>query len=78
MYGRFSARQNRVCPQAVSVVITLVYLRRTGGVALTRASFRPRRDVMGQLLAIVVPIALQDGLIQIAFIVITVIATAAG
>ena len=59
-------------------VIALVYLRRTGGVALTRASFRPRRDVMWRLLSIGVPIALQDGFIQIAFIVITVIANRRG
>ena len=76
--GPVGAALGTTLSQAVSVVIALVYLRRTGGVALTRASFRPRRDVMWRLLSIGVPIALQDGFIQIAFIVITVIANRRG
>ena len=65
--GPVGAALGTTLSQAVSGGIALLYLRRTGGVALTRASFRPRRDVMGRLLSIGVPIALQDGFIQIAF-----------
>ena len=49
-----------------------------GGIALTRDDFRPQRAVMGRILRIGVPIALQDGLIQIAFLFITVIANRRG
>lgn len=49
-----------------------------GGIALTRDDFRPQRAVIGRILRIGVPIALQDGLIQIAFLFITVIANRRG
>ena len=48
------------------------------GIALTRGDFRPQRAVMGRILRIGVPVALQDGLIQIAFLFITVIANRRG
>lgn len=65
--------------QAVSVIVSLVViLKRNSGVSLTRADFKPDRPIMGSILRIGVPVALQDGLIQIAFIVITVIANNRG
>lgn len=65
--------------QAVSVVVSLLVIRRErDGIALTRSDFRPQRAVMGRILRIGVPVALQDGLIQIAFLFITVIANRRG
>ena len=55
-----------------------VILRRRTGFAVHRADFRPQRAVLRQVLKIGLPVAFQDGLIQIAFIVITVIANRRG
>lgn len=60
------------------VVSLLVIRRERDGIALTRGDFRPQRAVMGRILRIGVPVALQDGLIQIAFLFITVIANRRG
>lgn len=65
--------------QAVSVAVALlVIVRRRGGLAISRGDFHPARAVMGKILKIGVPITLQDGLIQVAFIVITIIANRRG
>lgn len=65
--------------QAISVVFSLVViLRRKSGISLERRDLHPQRDTMWQLLRIGIPVAAQDGLIQIAFIVITVIANRRG
>ena len=68
-----------VIAQGVSVVISLVYIRRGGtGIDVTRHDFAPDRAMLGDILRIGVPIALQDGFIQISFLVITVIANMRG
>lgn len=65
--------------QVVSVVISLFMIRRQKmGIALKKPDFRPKKQVMGQILHIGVPIALQDGFIQVAFLVITIIANRRG
>ena len=77
--GPAGAALGTTLAQALSVVIALCVIRRRGiGVKVGRMDFRPERSVMGQILRIGIPIALQDGLIQIAFIVITVIANRRG
>ncbi len=48
------------------------------GLSLTKKDFKPNAKTMRGLLQIGVPVALQDGFIQIAFIVITVIANRRG
>lgn len=53
-------------------------MKQKAGISLTKADFRPCRPVMRNILKIGIPVALQDGLIQIAFIVITVIANNRG
>ena len=65
--------------QAVSVAVSLlVIVKRNTGISLTKADLRPDRAVMGRLLKIGVPIALQDGFIQVSFMVITIIANRRG
>lgn len=65
--------------QAISVIVSLaVILKRKMGVSVSKADFKPQRPVMGKILKIGVPVAFQDGLIQIAFIVITIIANHRG
>ena len=77
--GPAGAALGTTLAQAVSVAVSLAVMRGArGGIALTRSDFRPQRAVMGRILRIGVPIALQDGLIQIAFLFITVIANRRG
>ena len=77
--GPAGAALGTTLAQAVSVVVSLLVIRRErGGIALARDDLRPQRAIMGRILRIGVPIALQDGLIQIAFLFITVIANRRG
>ena len=65
--------------QAFSVVLALiVIIKKQSGITLQKSDLRPQKAVMGQLLQIGIPVALQDGFIQIAFIVITIIANRRG
>lgn len=77
--GPVGAALGTTVSQAVSVAAALFAMhRRHTGVPLQKSDFKPRRPVMGQILRIGVPVALQDGLIQIAFILITIIANRRG
>ena len=76
--GPAGAALGTTIAQAISVVVALIAIRRHKSIALTKDDLRPQRGVMGQILSIGVPVALQDGLIQIAFIIITVIANRRG
>ncbi len=77
--GPAGAALGTTISQTVSVAVSLfVILKRKTGIALTKREIRPRRRTMAGLLKIGIPIALQDGFIQIAFIVITVIANKRG
>ena len=77
--GPAGAALGTTLSQTISVVISMaVILRRKSGISLRKADLRPARPVMGQILSIGVPVALQDGFIQISFIVITIIANRRG
>ncbi len=77
--GAAGAALGTVCGQAVSVAVSLVVIRRQNlGFVVRREDFRLDREVTGRILKAGTPIAMQDGLIQIAFIVITVIANSRG
>lgn len=77
--GPIGAALGTTLSQAISVIVSLVViLKRKTGISLTKADFKPNRRVMCSILKIGIPVALQDGLIQIAFIVITVIANNRG
>ena len=78
-FGPAGAALGTTLSQAISVVFSLVViLRKKSGISLERRDLHPQRDTMGRLLRIGIPVAAQDGLIQIAFIVITVIANRRG
>ena len=77
--GAAGAALGTVCGQAVSVVVSLFMMRvRDIGIHIKLRDIRAGREVISQILKVGAPIALQDGLIQIAFIVITVIANSRG
>ena len=77
--GSAGAALGTTLSQAVSVAVSLIVIRKRNiGVPLVREDFKPDRQAMGSILKIGVPVALQDGLIQVAFIVITIIANQRG
>ena len=77
--GPAGAALGTTLSQAISVITSLaVILQRKSGISVTKNDFRPQHTVMGKILKIGFPIALQDGLIQISFIVITIIANRRG
>ncbi len=77
--GPMGAALGTTLAQTASVMAALAVMRaKRSGPPLEKGDFRPRRDIMGPVLKIGVPVAIQDGFIQIAFIVITVIANRRG
>lgn len=72
--GPAGAALGTTLSQVISVLVSLiVILKRKIGISLTKQDFKLSYSIVGKILKIGVPIALQDGLIQIAFIVITII-----
>lgn len=77
--GAAGAALGTVLSQTTSVIIALtVILKKQTGISLKREDFKPQKITMGQILKIGIPVALQDGFIQISFIVITIIANRRG
>lgn len=77
--GPTGAALGTTCSQAISVIISLfVIVREKSGIKLTRSDFIPQKTIMSDILRIGIPIMLQDGFIQISFIIITIIANKRG
>ena len=76
--GPAGAALGTTISQAISVLISLAVIIKRKSVVLIKTDFKPHRPVMGKILSIGIPIAVQDGLIQVAFIVITIIANQRG
>ena len=77
--GPAGAALGTTLSQALSVAVSLfVILRRQTGITLRRSDLRPRRAVLGRLLKIGLPVALQDGFIQVSFLIISIIANRRG
>lgn len=77
--GAAGAALGTTLSQTISVIVSLVViLKRKMGITLVREDFKPYRETMLGLLKIGIPVALQDGFIQIAFIIITIFANKRG
>lgn len=77
--GPLGAALGTTLAQTFSVIISFAAIKRMNtGLKLTRNDFVPRKNVLGEIVKIGLPVAVQDGCIQIAFIVITVIANNRG
>lgn len=77
--GAMGAALGTTLSQATSVLFALGSIRRHKGVLdISRSDLRPRHDVLKHILKIGLPIAMQDGFIQISFLAITVIANGRG
>lgn len=77
--GPAGAALGTTLSQTISVIVSLiVILKRKTGISLKAKYFQPRRETIAGLLKVGIPVSLQDGFIQIAFIVITIIANRRG
>ena len=78
-FGPAGAALGTTLSQAISVIAALIFLiKKEQGLSLHKTDFKPKSPIMGRILKIGVPIAMQDGLIQVAFILITIIANQRG
>ena len=76
--GAAGAALGTTLAQAISVAVSLTVVVKKRSISLCKADFKPNRAVMGKILSIGLPITLQDGFIQVSFIVITIIANQRG
>lgn len=77
--GPAGAALGTTLSQTLSVIVSLIVMVRRGtGIPMKASHLRPKKDVMGQILRIGIPVALQDGFIQISFLTITIIANRRG
>lgn len=77
-WGAGGAAAATVISQALSVIFALIALRHMKGLTLSKSDFRLESSCLARILKIGIPIALQDGLIQVSFMVITAIANSRG
>lgn len=77
--GAAGAALGTTLSQTISVIISLfVIRRRNAGITLTKKDLHPHRETMLRILQIGIPVAFQDGFIQISFIVISIFANKRG
>ena len=77
--GPAGAALGTIISQTISVITALVAMgKKKIGIRVVGDDLKPQGKVMGQLLRVGVPVACQDGLIQVAFIIITIIANRRG
>lgn len=78
-FGAAGAALGTTISQTISVVVAvIVILKRNTGLILRKSDFKLRIKIIGKILKIGIPVALQDGFIQIAFLLVTVIANHRG
>lgn len=77
--GPAGAALGTTLAQGVSVILALIYIRKMNKISgLSRADFRPKKETLLPILQVGIPVAAQDGLIQISFLLITVFANLRG
>ena len=77
--GAAGAALGTTLSQTISVIVSfIVILKRETGIRLKKENFKPQRRTLSGLLKIGIPVALQDGFIQISFIIITIFANKRG
>ena len=77
-FGPTGAALGTTLSQAISVIVSLLVILRRTDILLKKDDFKPDRLTIGEMLRIGIPIAFQNGLIQVAFIIITIIANLRG
>lgn len=77
--GTVGAALGTTLSQAISVIISLIAMtKKDMGISVERKNFRLKKPVMSEILKVGVPVALQDGFVQISFLMITMFANLRG
>lgn len=77
--GAAGAALGTICGQAVSVLVALLVMRKQSfGFHISGKDIRLHKDSLHAVLKVGIPVAMQDGLIQVAFVIITIIANSRG
>lgn len=77
--GPLGAALGTTISQAISVVVSLiVIIKMKTGIKIKRSDFKLDKTTIRDILKIGIPVAIQDGFIQVAFIIITIIANNRG
>lgn len=77
--GPLGAALGTTISQAVSVIVSLIVIvKMKTGIKIKKSDFKIEKSTISEILKIGVPVAIQDGFIQVAFIIITVIANNRG
>lgn len=77
--GPTGAALGTTLSQTLSVLISLIYIRKKNtGIELEKSDLKPDKETIRKILKTGIPVSLQDGFIQVAFIIITVIANHRG
>lgn len=77
--GAAGAALGTTLSQVISVIIALmVILKKKMIPGFQKADLKPQKDMLGRILKVGVPVCLQDGFIQVSFLVITVFANQRG
>lgn len=81
-FGASGAALGTTLAQTISVIVALIALiairKKDTGISLKRSDLKPEGKTLKNILGIGIPISLQDGFIQISFIVITIIVNQRG
>lgn len=77
--GPVGAALGTVLAQTFSVVTALIYMRYSkAGIRVSASDFKPKRNLLKEILSVGIPVSLQDGFIQVSFIIITIIVNRRG
>ena len=77
--GPSGAALGTTLAQTISVILSLFFIvKQNSGIHLTKADLKPEKDTLLDILKIGIPVCMQNGFIQIAFIVITIFANQRG
>lgn len=77
--GAKGAAFGTVLAQTLSVCIALVYIYyKRLGIKLSKPDLKPSKSIMAEILKVGIPVSVQDGCIQVAFMIITIIANHRG
>ena len=77
--GPMGAALGTTISQTLSVIVALIAIsRKENGLKISKACLKPDKNVMKEILKVGIPVSLQDGFIQISFIIITIFANRRG
>ncbi len=76
--GPMGAALGTTIAQAISVVVSLIVIIMRKSINIKKEDFKLSKEYISKILSVGAPIAFQDGLLQVAFILITIIANRRG